>query len=78
MPEDKREESLSENCVHSWVIQEANGPTSWGTCQRCGETKEFKNSIYTKDGYAAANKMMHARNKADKEDAPIGYRNPDY
>ena len=31
-------------CQHHWVIEEANGPTSPGTCQRCGETKEFQNS----------------------------------
>lgn len=32
------------NCSHHWVIESANGPLSEGTCQRCGEKREFKNS----------------------------------
>ena len=29
---------------HHWIILEAKGPTSPGTCQHCKETREFKNS----------------------------------
>jgi hypothetical protein len=33
------------SCCHHWIIQPALGPVSEGTCQKCGEVKEFKNSI---------------------------------
>jgi hypothetical protein len=33
------------SCCHHWIIQPAVGPVSEGTCQKCGEVKEFKNSI---------------------------------
>ena len=32
------------NHAHHWIIAEANGPTSPGTCH-CGETREFSNYI---------------------------------
>ncbi|MDD5127275.1 MAG: hypothetical protein PHR43_04160 [Dehalococcoidales bacterium] len=32
-------------CPHYWVIQEANGHTSTGTCKICGTTREFFNSM---------------------------------
>lgn len=33
------------DCSHHWAIESPNGPTSYGNCRRCGETREFKNSI---------------------------------
>jgi len=33
------------NCCHHWIIQPAVGPVSEGACRKCGEVKEFKNSI---------------------------------
>jgi len=30
-------------CRHYWIIQPATGPVSQGSCQTCGETREFKN-----------------------------------
>ena len=33
------------SCCHHWIIQPAVGLVSEGTCQKCGEVKEFKNSI---------------------------------
>lgn len=33
-----------ETCLHRWSIGEQNGPTSMGTCRKCGAMKEFKNS----------------------------------
>ena len=36
---------LLPTCCHHWVIQPAVGPVSEGECQKCGEIKEFKNSI---------------------------------
>lgn len=38
---------MSENCVHHWRIESPDGPTSMGTCQRCGATREFVNYIDT-------------------------------
>ena len=32
-------------CIHHWVIETANGPTSKGVCGECGATKDFHNSI---------------------------------
>jgi len=32
-------------CRHHWVIQPADGPASNGSCQVCGETREFKNYV---------------------------------
>ena len=32
-------------CRHHWVIQPADGPVSSGSCQICGETREFKNYV---------------------------------
>lgn len=40
------EEDLSEDkCPHFWDIEAANGPSSWGTCRRCGKTREFYNAF---------------------------------
>ena len=38
-------ESQFEMCPHHWVIDTPNGPTSVGTCKRCGERQEFVNSL---------------------------------
>ena len=32
-------------CQHHWVIQPADGPSSDGSCQVCGEIREFKNYV---------------------------------
>ena len=32
-------------CRHYWVIQPADGSVSNGSCQVCGETREFKNYV---------------------------------
>lgn len=37
---------VMERCVaHHWLIETSNGHTSKGVCARCGETKDFANSI---------------------------------
>ena len=33
-------------CAHHWVIERSNGPLSEGVCQRCGESRDFSNSVY--------------------------------
>lgn len=32
-------------CVHEWVIEPPNGPTSQGKCRRCDEVRAFRNSL---------------------------------
>ncbi len=34
-----------QGCRHHWVIEPADGPISDGSCQVCGETREFKNYV---------------------------------
>ena len=38
-------EQTPPRCPHYWVIQQAEGPVSLGTCQICGQEKEFKNYV---------------------------------
>ena len=33
------------DCQHYWVIATAQGPTSEGVCQNCGECRDFKNHV---------------------------------
>ena len=33
-------------CCHHWIIDMANGPVSRGVCQKCFESREFKNSVF--------------------------------
>ena len=35
------------DCVHFWLIEPPNGPTSYGVCKQCGMRQEFRNSIET-------------------------------
>ena len=32
------------DCRHHWVIESAQGATSWGFCKHCRATREFSNS----------------------------------
>ena len=32
-------------CIHHWRIQPANGPISTGTCCKCGEMRQFQNTV---------------------------------
>lgn len=34
-----------EECVHFWLIETPNGPTSQGTCKHCGKAQSFRNSV---------------------------------
>ncbi len=42
---EKPAENSVATCRHHWVIQPADGPVSNGSCQNCGETREFKNYV---------------------------------
>jgi hypothetical protein len=41
----EEKEARKPACGHYWVIDSANGPTSFGTCKYCGEKKEFYNAF---------------------------------
>ena len=41
MPEQKKN---YKNCVHYWIIDAANGSTSFGRCRYCGLVKAFSNN----------------------------------
>ena len=36
-------------CVHHWMIEEAQGPTSKGICKKCKVERVFENSFYDHD-----------------------------
>ena len=40
---------LGDDCEHHWMIDEANGPTSEGRCQRCGCLRNFFNFTKYRD-----------------------------
>ncbi len=43
--EENTADETTGGCCHHWVIQPADGPISSGSCQVCGETREFKNYV---------------------------------
>ena len=43
------EEIIAQVCQHYWMIDVPDGPTSTGTCQKCGTKKEFRNILETPD-----------------------------
>lgn len=36
---------VTDGCAHHWMLEAPNGPTSEGTCQKCGVTETFRNSF---------------------------------
>ena len=38
-----KEDSSEAICVHYWIIECPQGPTSVGTCRNCGERRVFRN-----------------------------------
>ena len=51
-------------CTHHYIIETPSGPTSWGECKLCKETKEFKNFIDPDQGFRA---VSTAAKKLQKE-----------
>ena len=37
--------AIDSNCIHHWLIPEADGATSDGICKKCGTVRAFANSI---------------------------------
>jgi len=54
-------------CTHHWAIEEAQGPTSLGTCRHCGETRTTNNS--TPDVHTYASKAHVGRPRKRDDDA---------
>ncbi len=46
--------------AHRWLIAEANGPTSGGTCKICGASKDFRNWIEEADYTTFSERAMAA------------------
>ena len=38
------------SCVHHWMIEPANGPTSKGICRMCDLIRSFKNAVISDNG----------------------------
>ena len=58
-------------CCHHWVIQPADGPVSNGSCQVCGETREFKNYVESAtwgDSRSASKGSAVSESTSDDED----------
>ena len=32
-----------DECIHHWIIDPVDGPTSTGTCKKCGATRQHEN-----------------------------------
>ena len=43
------EAPLDPGCRHHWVIEPADGPSSAGACQKCGEARTFANYVERHD-----------------------------
>lgn len=56
-------------CVHFWVLESPNGPTSPGVCQRCGATGSFSNWIDTTEPFSAIN---YRRRQARQKENSVG------
>ena len=37
-------QTKQKQCVHHWIIESPDGPTSFGICKKCGLVKEFLNN----------------------------------
>ena len=55
-----------DDCEHHWMIEEANGPTSEGRCQRCGCLKNFFNFTKYRDS-----KMVSKSEREEEFDTEI-------
>ena len=71
-PELENTEAAVEACRHHWAIQPADGPVSNGSCQICGENREFKNYVESATGgdsrRASKNASATVGSTSDDED----------
>lgn len=45
-------------CQHHWMLAEANGPRSQGTCKHCGAEREFSNYLPFQDFLTQAEQRL--------------------
>ena len=78
-------------CQHHWVIQPADGPFSNGSCQVCGEIREFKNYVEsatwgdsrltakssTKSSVGGGDSVSSSDDEPEPPSAPIGEEDGD-
>lgn len=63
-------------CVHHWLIEPADGPTSDGTCRACHEHRTFVNTppeatLYEQVGRAGLHDALLTRGRAVAPDASL-------
>ena len=59
-------------CRHHWVIEAPTGPVSRGTCQQCGNVREFKNYIESApwgEDTSASQAVSEYRDTSSSDDA---------
>ena len=59
----KAEVTKQQKCIHHWIIDTADGHTSYGSCRLCGAVAEFCNNWI--DGFV--------RIKRPQDNPPIQY-----
>ncbi len=68
-------------CRHHWVIQPADGPVSNGSCQVCGETREFKNYVesatWGDSRITSKNSSASASVESTSDDEDVGTQDTD-
>jgi len=74
---DSSEENVIEPCPASkdgsachWVIDPPNGPVSSGKCKKCGESKEFKNSVEFSSWYGSKSDFDDKKKSGKSKDKP--------
>ena len=67
---------IMSRCAHHWIIAVPNGPISDGVCRRCGDHKEFQNSIsdYRWPANTAAGNSAAGKAAAGRPAAPPARR----
>ncbi len=51
----RKKQARGDGCTHHWIIDPPNGAVSVGRCRKCGENREFKNSIEYSSWYGTRN-----------------------
>jgi len=57
---------MADKCVHRWVLESPNGPTSKGVCKDCQDTRIFPNSIEQAIAWTTSAKRKVQREKLEK------------
>lgn len=47
-----------EECVHHWIINEPDGPTSEGVCKKCGAKKLFPNYMFADKNFKVSREPL--------------------